>query len=182
VEEKFQDVLEKGEKIIKTYKPDKVKYWVGLILGAAVCMLFVFLTLMGAIPEEDAVFDPDLFCLLLIISIAAYVFGLLLSVLFGALYYKNRFYAYTNKRIIVRGGIIGIDYSSLELKHLSATIVSVTVLDKILRRNTGNLRFGSPSSPVISVSGESSSQYSFKHIKKPYDTLREIKERIDKAK
>ena len=181
MEEKFQDVLEKGEKIIKIYKPDKVKYWLAFILSAIFCWIWVFFILVGSIPEEGASFDPNLFQLLLIISFAVFVGGLLVSILFGAIYYRNRFYAYTDKRIIIRSGIIGIDFKSLEFKTLTATIVSVNVLDKILRRNTGSILFASPASPVVGGGG-TASPYAFKHILKPYDTLREIKERIDKVK
>ena len=182
MENQFKDVLEKNEKIKKVYKPDKVKYWVAFVLSSLVCIVWVFFALVFSIPEEGEAFDPNLFWLLFTIACAVSVGLLLFSVLFGAIYYHNRFYAYTNKRIIVRSGIIGIDYKSLDYRFLSATTVSVTALDKILCRNTGNLRFGSPSSPMGGASAESVSPYTFKHIYKPYDALREINETIDKTK
>jgi len=58
--------------------------------------------------------------------------------------------------------------------------VNVNVLDKILKRNTGSIQFGSPSSPMASAaSGYYFNPYIFKHILRPYDTLREIKECMD---
>ena len=177
MEEKFTDVLEKGEKIVKVYKPNKCKFWTAFTLSSIFYVwIWAFTALLGAIPEEGKAFDPSLFRLLLIISCAVFVGGMLITMLFGAIYYKNRYYAYTGKRIIIRSGVIGIDFKSLEFKHLTATIVNVTFLDKIIGRNTGNLRFGSPSSPVSAMY---MNPYVFKHISKPYDTLREIKEIID---
>jgi hypothetical protein len=180
MEDNFKDILEKGEKISKTFKPDKVKYWWAFILTTLICTVWVFAALAFSIPDEGQVFDPNLFWLLLIISCSTFTGILLISILFGAVYYRNRLYAYTNKRIIVRTGIIGVDYKSLDYRFVSATTVSVTALDKILRRNTGNLRFGSPASPMGGT--ESISPYTFKHILKPYEALREINETIDAKK
>lgn len=179
MEEKFKDILEKNEKIVKVYKPNKCKFWTGYILASAFSWVWVFMALIGSIPEESKKFDVDLFWFLFIVAGAVFVGGMLITILLGAIYYKNRFYAYTGKRIIIRSGIFGVDYKSLEFKHLTATIVNVTFLDKILRRNTGNLRFGSPSAPVGGMNSAYSNPYNFKHILKPYDTLREIKEIID---
>jgi len=178
MEEKFKDILERDEKIIKVYKPDKCKFWAEYALLSMVCWLWVFTALIGSIPDEGKVFNPDLFWLLLIIACSVFVGGILITALFGTILYKNRFYAYTGKRILIRSGVIGIDYKSLEFKALTATIVNVTFLDKILGCNTGTIRFGSPSSPVGSFKN-GSNPFAFKHIVKPYDTIREIKEFID---
>lgn len=177
MEEKFADILEKNEKITKVYKPNKAKYWTGFILTSKLCWIWVFLGLLVSIPEEGKSFNTELFGLAFAITGAIFVVGMLLTILFGAIYYKNRYYAYTNKRIIIRSGVIGIDYKSLEFKTLTATTVNVTFLDKVLGRNTGNLRFGSPSAPMGNI--YAANPYVFKHLVKPYDTLREIKELID---
>lgn len=177
MEEKFADVLEKNEKIIKVYKPNKCKFWTAYTLISIFSWIWVFLGLLISIPEEGKSFDVGSFGLLFAITGAIFVVGMLLTILFGAIYYKNRYYAYTNKRIIIRSGIIGIDYKSLEFKTLTATTVNVTFLDKVLCRNTGNLRFGSPSAPMGNI--YAANPYTFKHLVKPYDTLREIKELID---
>jgi Cu/Ag efflux pump CusA len=174
MEENFKDILERDEKIEKVYKPNKRKFWTSFILLSMVCWIWVFSALTGSIPDEGKAFNPDLFWLLFIIASSVLVGGMLITALFGAIYYKNTFYAYTDKRILIRSGVMGTDYKSLEFKALTATIVNVTFLDKILGRNTGNIRFGSPSSPIGSIYS-----YAFKHIVKPYDTLREIKEFIN---
>ena len=173
--EKFKDILEKDEKIVKVFKPNKCKFWTAFILLSMLCWVWVYLVLIGSIPsdKEDS-FKPDLFCLLFIISSSVFAGGMIITALFGAVYYKNTFYAYTGKRILIRSGVMGVDYKSLEFKALTATIVNVTFLDKILGRNTGNIRFGSPSSPLGSVY-----TYAFNHVVEPYATLREFKEFID---
>ena len=180
MEEKFKDILEKDENIIKMYKPDKCKFWVRYTLLSTACWIMAFAALVGSIPDEGKTFNPELFWLLFIIACSIFVVGMPVTTLFGAVYYKNRFYAYTGKRILIRSGVIGIDYKSLEFKALTATIVNVSLLDKILGRHTGSIRFGSPSSPVGSVK-TGLNPYVFQHIVKPYETIREIKEFIDET-
>jgi len=179
MEEKFNDILEKNETITKVFKPNKCKFWTGFILTSFFCWIWVFCGLLGSIPEEGKKFDVDLFWLLFAIAGGVFIVGMLFTIIFGAIYYKNRYYAYTSKRIIIRSGVIGIDFKSLEFKALTATIVNVTFLDKILGKNTGNLKFGSPSAPVGAFG--TGNPYTFKHLVKPYDTLREIKELMNEC-
>ena len=146
MEEKFNDILEKDEKITKVFKPNKTKFW----------------------------WSTNLLTIASVIGIPLWPFVWL----FARIYYKNRFYCYTNKRIIIRGGIIGVDYKSLEFKHLTATIVYVSPLDKIVRKNTGSIMFGSPSSPIGNPL-EKTNPYTFRHVEKPYDVMREMKESME---
>jgi hypothetical protein len=177
MQEKFKDILEKDEKIVKVYKPNKLKFWVAyLLLFVFGISIWSFCICLGAVPEVGKPFDADLFWLLFRISLGVFVVLIFFEILFGAIYYKNKYYAYTEKRIIIRSGVIGVDYKSLEFKSLTATIVNVTFIDKILGQNTGSIIFGSPSSPMVDHM-----PYTFKHIAEPYLVMREIKEHIDAA-
>ena len=183
-DEMFADVLEKDEKVIKMYKPDKKKfYWTvrwWIWFSAIWCYPLVLLAL-----------DPDIFPTLSRWECAGVLFGIItagviltgmITRIFTSIYQSNRFYAYTNKRILIRSGVFGIDYKSLEYKSLTATIVKVSLLDKLIKHKTGSIIFGSPSSPVSGVFGQVTvNPYRFAHIVDPYVTLREIKEVIDKA-
>ena len=99
--------------------------------------------------------------------------------LFTALHYKNVYYAYSNKRIIIRSGIFGVDYKSLDMSMIGAVDVYVSLLDKLLKKNTGSLSFGSAASPVGSANA---SMYRFNHITLPYETCKEVKSYIDAYK
>ena len=86
--------------------------------------------------------------------------------------YKNLYYAYTNKRLIVRKGAFGNSYDSLDYKNITSVSVQVGFLDR--NTNTGSLRFVSPSShhehPLI-----------FANIENPYQEMNKIKEEINKT-
>ena len=143
MEHLFDDILEKDEKIIKVIKPSKRRYW-KLWLMPLVVPIFL--------PHFIIVMAATLFFILPVI----YARG-----------YKNLYYAYTNKRLIVRSGIIGVDYHSLEYKDISATSVNVDFLDKSRKGTTGTIYFKSPSSSIT-----------FHYVENPYDLMREIKDYI----
>ena len=154
MEEMFKDILEKNEQIVKVYKPNKKVFW-----RRATWMFLVPL------------FWPHMLMILILSGFSA--------PFLVASAYKKRYYCYTNKRIIIRTGIVGVDYKSLEYKDITATSVSVGFLDKGL--GTGTVEFGSPSSPI----GDSQyrrNPYKFQAIQNPYDVMREIKEYKDTKK
>lgn len=138
----FKDILENDEKIIKVVKPSKKRYW-----------------------RAAAFFAIPLFWPHLIIMM---VFSFFTLPYWYAKGYKNLYYAYTNKRLIVRSGIIGVDYASLEYKDLTSSSVNVGFLDKSC--NTGTLEFVNPSAhgkPIL-----------FQYVEKPYELMKEIKDYI----
>jgi len=182
MEQMFEDVMEKGEKIIKIYRPNGCKFWSFVWLTYFISVIWLVFIPIGLLFNEDGwVGVGTAFWWGLGATLAAVVISMLITWLCGALWMKNRYCAYTDKRILVRGGIIGIDYKSLEFKSLTATVVKVSLLDKMVRKDTGTIKFGSPASPVLSMWGNHSNQYMFNHIEKPYATLREIKEYINQC-
>jgi hypothetical protein len=181
MEEKFNDIIEKGEKIIKVYKPNKKKFWwfVAFCLFWSSIWAVVMLILSLTLPEEWLIDEGGNGKIPMLIISIGWIASSLISLIFPHLYYKNKYYCYTDRRVIVRSGVFGVDFASLEFKSLTATMVSVSLLDKILRTNTGTIRFGSASSQMTNVNG-ASTPYAFRHIEKPYEVMREIKERINK--
>ena len=121
------------------------------------------------VPDEGMKPTPELIWVPVVIYLAL----ILIIFLFTLVHYKNVYYAYTNKRVIIRSGIFGIDFHTLDMGMIGAVNVHVSLLDKILMKNTGTLTFGSTASPVVSANGGAS--YKFTHILMPYETCKEIK-------
>ena len=86
--------------------------------------------------------------------------------------YKNTYYCYTDKRLIVRTGCFSVKYKSLEYKDITSTEVTVGLWDK--KRNTGALTFVNPSS-------HHEHPMKFVGVENPYDLMRDIKEQINLA-
>ena len=179
MEKLFEKILDDDEKIIKVFKPNKAKYFISTLLVWG--LLFAIFAIMGIFmvlfPEEGV----EVKKIYLLIPIGLWVGGILVIFLFAWLHYKNLYYAYSNKRVIIRSGIFGVDFKSLDMSMVGAVNVYVSLIDKILRKDTGSIMFGSTASP-ISYGQNASSGYRFNHIKAPYETCKEIKSSIDSNK
>ena len=139
---------------------------------------FLFISIAAIlIPDEEYIPANKIYTL---IPVGIYILILAITAIFTAIYYSNLYFAYSNKRIIIRSGIFGVDYRTLDMSMVGAVNVSVSLLDKILKKNTGTLSFGSTASPVIQAT--TGSTYKFTHIIAPYETCKEVKSYIDAYK
>ena len=175
MDELFSVVLDNDEKIVKTFKPVKAKLWCSNLLGTILFVIwFIGLaTISIFLPNEMGEIIDRIY---LLIPLGIFVLIIIITCIFTAVYYHNLCYAYTNKRIIIRSGIFGVDYKSLDMGMIGAVNVNVSVLDKMIRKNTGTITFGSTASPI------GMNQYRFAHVANPYETCKEIKSTIDAYK
>lgn len=174
MENKFENILDKDEKIEKIFKPNKTKMVFSSLLVIFFTSLFYIVPMLCAslVKDENGESMP---ILALYIALALTILILVLTIICIIVKHKNTFYAYTNKRIIIRTGIIGIDYKCLDLKSIGAVNVNVSWLDKLLHKNTGTITFGSMSSPLTNQGFS----YMFASIVAPYEVYKEIKEKIE---
>lgn len=174
----FQDVIDKDETFLLLEKPNKAKFYWTVVLSILFAFFWTPFMFLGLFISDEV--GKDAAWITAVCLLSGFLLTLLIALPLAAVAYKKAYYAVTNKRIIIRHGIIGIDYRIMELRALGATIVKVGLLDKLLRKNTGTVRFGSPSAQISTAQG-SYSNYSFSAIVKPYDVSRLIREAADKA-
>ncbi len=184
MEEYFKSILDDDEKVVKVVKPKKsVMYAKSMILSSIwvlIIFAFAFVGVLLEMLEDPEVIELGnqttvVWVLILFCIVLPLVVNLLLQWVLMHLSYKNTFYGYTNKRVIIRKGIFGVDYKSLDLKMIGASVVNVTLLDKILRKNTGSINFGSMASPI---SGATIGNFIFANVEAPYELYKEIKSHI----
>lgn len=182
----FEPILDKDEKVLKTFKPSKVKmYWSAIFSAFFVSLIFLLcfmFMIAGALGEQQGdvtvITSQSMLYGFLIGFCGGLVVVMVLTLIFVTLSYKNTYYAYTNKRVIVRRGIIGVDYKSLDMNMIGIVTVNVSILDKILMKNTGSIQFGSMANPI----GGNHLLFGFMHISDPYGVYKEVKNVIDEKK
>ena len=180
MEKVFEPILDKDEKVIKVFKPHKAKMFVSVSLAWFFCWVWILLiSLLGMLTSFEDNYNPVDWWIFIVVIVAILVVCLGGNFLFFALSYKNTYYAYTNKRVIIRKGIIGVDYKSLDMDMIGVVTVNVGILDKIMHKNTGTICYGSMASPV---GGQNGPMFKFAHIVEPYETYKEIKNVIDDYK
>lgn len=145
----FNEVLSKDEKLIKVVKPNKKRYNKDMYLVWFITPAII-VALIGLV----------------------LIFPAVLYVMSCEKAYKNTCYAYTDKRIIIRSGVLHVRYDSLDYKDATYAFVKTGFFDKSL--NTGVISFNSPSVPKNDPE-EPYLPISFKYVENPHEVLKDIK-------
>ena len=178
----FEPILDDNEKLIKVFKPNKFMVYFKDMFATVVSLLgmylFILIGLICSTVEDPSAFPPLWKTILVSLAIFVLIVGvvLLLEWLFIHLYYKNICYGYTNKRIVIRKGIFGVDYKALDIKMIGASDVNVSLLDKIMKKNTGTIQYGSMASPINGTTPVGN--FVIANIEDPYNVYKEIKSYI----
>ena len=185
MKEMFNDIIDENEEIIAVLKPNARKFWwvVGLVLFFSIVVFNAIVALMvWGIYANGEIADIWTVWLTLIIAGGVSLLAIIKVIFLASLAFRKRYYAYSNKRILIRSGVIGVDFRVMEYKLLGAMTVNVNVIDKILGGKTGSIHFGSASSPIMGFRGAHAAMnaFAFTHVEKPYELLRAIKKAIGK--
>ena len=186
--ELFAPILQEDEEIIKVIKPNKTRYiylsGLAFTLFALIPILVMaapFGMLIDAFKEDGAptplVIELSIFGGFILLTLIAVWVGLNMS-------YKKTFYAYTNKRILIRRGVIGVDYATLDYEMIGGLMVNVNFLDRLMKGsdNPGTITFGSSASPVLYTRNGRTAAYAFRNIDHPYEVYRDLKHMVDEYK
>lgn len=176
----FQPILDDDEQVVKVLRPLKSRAWFGniialilfsLVILPAGILMIIFHEPVNAGEEDMLGIGVMLLGFWLVISLA-----IIISV---SLWCNKTVYAWTNKRVLIRTGYIGIDYKSLDLNMVGALSVNVNIADKLLHKNTGSIAFGSMASPMTT---QNVSKFVFMYVADPYQVYKDIKVYIDQKK
>ena len=195
----FCQMLWEGEQIKKVMRPVKKKFIVGRLFNlipAAIGYLLLggfFALFISAVTSPSRYVGDGTYVLtdgidlssfalyLAIIFFGLLGFHLLMILLTSNLWYKNRFYCYTNHRIIIQCGIFVRNFRFMQLNQLQSSFVRVGFVDRMLKKNTGSIMFSRfQQSRFISNKGGMGSGLSsciyFLHIEDPHKVLSEIEQ------
>lgn len=167
--EVFNHILDSDEQIVDVFKPSRFVF---------VLTQMVPYTFFVAVLALIACLGSGLSGMFLLIPIGVALLVEIILIIILSISYGRILYAVTNKRLIIRSGVIGVDYRTLDLKMIGYSDVQVSFLDKLAKNGTGSLRFGSMSSPVNSRERG----FVFSHIPNAYENYKKVKELIEASK
>lgn len=137
----IEDILESSEKILWRSKPNKKSYILSKVFQGIFFVLIwlafdvTFITLMVTHMGEESGMPYAMlafiipFFLIHLMPVWIWIVGIIK----GALELKNIEYAFTDKRIIIRSGLVGIDFKFLYYSEIESVNVRVGLIDKIFR-------------------------------------------------
>mgnify|MGYP000132519334 CR=1 FL=1 len=133
----LKEVLEPGERILWSGKPSRIPFtlksaWFSLL---GLPLLAFPLILLRPVLLKVILDPPVLLFLIFWYGILGFVF--LGAPIYALLVWRNMFYVLTDKRVVVRKGLVGIDYDILGLDMIQQVNVEVGFWDKLYQ--TGSL-------------------------------------------
>ncbi len=140
VKTEIKDMLDENEQILWQGKPKKSAYILNSVLSmlpfAIIWLIFdgVFIGLMigfGIFAKMPPIAVVGI-CVFFAFHLIPVWFWIA-NVVKASRGYKNLEYAFTNKRIIVKSGIIGIDFRNIYYQEIDSVNLKVGIVDKILK-------------------------------------------------
>ena len=182
MEKEIETILQKNEKVIWEGKQDLnstiiLSLFTSLIIFA-VAFFFVYPMMSSAtVCTVNGVVKPCGNTVLWIFL--ALVFFALTSPLFAYLYWRVTKYLITNKRLVIKSGLIGADIRTIEYDHIRSAFVNVGIIGKLfgtgsILMDTGRITQGENSTRI---------DYDrFKNIKDPYEIYKLFQDRLSHRK
>ncbi len=184
-EEAFKPILDSDETIIESFRPNKKRFiafgFIGGLFKVSFFLVFGFVIfglsfMTGWVDQDGNPVTLNIPRIIGLVVVGAAVLFLIIAIIWRITIYKKIWFCYTNKRIIVRSGFVGVDFQTLDFDMIGAMNVRVDLLDKLVKPNTGSLLFASAASPMISDGKHNASGYMFINIIEPYEVYKRVKE------
>ena len=188
--ERYLKIMDDDEEIIMKLYPNKKRFiairiilyvFLHLLFGAPL-FVFGFLIVTSTIKVLDENGNQEVTGGIFMMIVGGIILLMLLYTLVAIfMSYKKTVYLVTNKRLVIQGGYVGIDFKSLPISDISVINVNVDFADKLIKPNTGTMIFASASNPLYTSTSPNAklSGFMFAHINDPYENYKKIKELID---
>ncbi len=167
----IRETLEPDESVIWSDKPLRTPFILKGIVFAIIGIPWIALPLIIIIKASPKILLNPEILLFMIFWYGISILVFFASPLYSLLVWKNVYYVLTNRRLIVRKGLVGIDYDTLNLDLIQQVNLNVGFWDK--KYGTGTL--------IVQATGvRPISLYAVREPRKVYEVInravREIKE------
>ncbi len=177
--EELRQILDRNEKILWQGTPQfKPFFWSRMVTSAIffpfiLMFLSIFLGILifiiGMSGFLIGFLAAGIVILLMVLAIPIAYF-LIVALLLKRLY-KRTSYAITNKRTIIRKGLIGIDFEYIDLDSISNAEVNVGPTDKLWGQNSGTIVIHT-SRTVQTKNGTSTVDINLSNVTDPYNVFK----------
>ena len=169
--ELFNDVINVDEEIQNVFKPVKAPYLIRYALFLFVLIIpIIVLTILTVVIHIGFLYAD----LMLVVSFIIYFVTFVMKIC----NYKNTYYCVTNKRLIIRNGVFGIDFKSVDLKDVEAMDVYVGFFDKCFGKNSGTIVIATYGRPFVN----GTASFAFVNVGNAYTLCANLKTKVEIAK
>lgn len=165
----LQDILFDDENVLWQGVPDKFCYiWrrIGKLLPVAIVWLLFDGFFISTILSGGATKEMLLFLIFFFGFHLFPVWKVIGSIIKTRLEYKNIIYAVTDKRVIVRTGLVGLDFENINYTDISNVRADVSVIEKL--RNVGSVFITTASGNTICLAAVQEPYQVYKKVNKVF--------------
>lgn len=173
-ENEFRDILDSNERIIWSDKPNLVVHLASgfpfLILGILWGIMDIFLIGGFMFDGIGGMFNfLTIFMLLHMMPLWLGIGNMIRLILV----YRNTFFCYTNKRVIIRSGFMGVDYKTKDFYEIGNIEVNVSPIENMM--GVGTIRIDEE---IVRTSNNKSRRVGNRlyGIQRPYEVFKALKE------
>jgi membrane protein YdbS with pleckstrin-like domain len=167
VKDDYEDIYWTGRPLLIPFLATGIPFLViGIIWGVITFSFF----------SDGFMFNAFMFDGFMTMFIIFYLFpfyGSILNMLRLVLVYQNTYYAYTNKRLMLRTGFFGTDFKTIDYDKIQNIEVNVNPLERMLHVGTIKVNTGEVGR---SKNGTYSIYTKFIGIENPYEVFKQIKQ------
>ncbi|RLI96141.1 MAG: PH domain-containing protein [Candidatus Aenigmatarchaeota archaeon] len=166
--EDIHQVLDKNEKVLWDGKPNFWPFVLGSMLLSVVGLFFI------AIPLFMVMASGSIFILIMPhfwIGIAL-TFG---GPLYSWLVYRYIHYAITNKRVIIKSGLVGRDFKIVDYDKITNAEVNISIWDRLLAKSSGSIYIFTAGTISYGRNGPYHTPYRLSNVPEPYKVFKYFK-------
>ncbi len=170
----FEAVKDDHEEIYWTGKPLLIPFLATGVPFLVIGMIWGVITF--SFFSDGFMFNEFMFNGFMTMFMILYLFpfyGSILNMLRLILVYQNTYYAYTNKRLMLRTGFFGTDFKTIDYDKIQNIEVNVNPLERLLHVGTIKMYTGEVGR---SKNGTYSIYTNFIGIENPYEVFKQIKQ------
>lgn len=166
----FEEILNPSELILWTGRPSRLSY---LLIGLPGLIFGLFWALFDLFFLVAAIYSGGLsFPVLLFLSLHAFPFYIgVWGFVYRILAHRNVIYAYTDQRLIVREGLLGVDYQTVDYSSMLSMQVKVSPSEHL--QNRGSILITTGYHVLLNPRGRMN-EVVLTGISHPYQVFREL--------
>ncbi len=167
--EDIKQILGRREKVLWHGKPNFLPFVMGSMVLSIVGLPFLLVSVFFIISSP---FGPFSFLLPHLWVGLGLTFG---GPLYSWLVFKYVRYAITDKRVIIKSGVIGRDFKTVDYDKITNVEVNVSVWDRLLAKSSGTICIFTAGTISYGRRGPYHTPYRLSNIRNPYKVFRFFK-------
>jgi hypothetical protein len=167
--EEISQILDKNERVLWHGKPNFLPFVFGSLLISLFGLFFLLASLFAMVFGKMGLWGLLLPHFWVGVGLT---FG---GPIYSKMVYTYTHYAITSKRVIIKSGVIGRDFKTVDYDKITNVEVNVSIWDKLLAKSSGSILIFTAGTVGYGRRGPYATPYRLSNVKNPYHVFKFFK-------